>query len=110
MAAKLYRSCWSVGMTIGNAKAVDIFAEKNKKIVEIQAKSIYKKKSIGLPMMHDKIRKKCFYIFVNINADSMEMPDYFILTSSEAKKKVKQYETRGIIRLSTIYLTKFKNN
>jgi hypothetical protein len=28
VAAELYRRGWSVGMTIGNAKAVDLFAEK----------------------------------------------------------------------------------
>ena len=95
MADKFCHGGWSAGMTIGNAKAVDIFAEKNKRIVEIQVKSIYKKKNVGYSMMQAKIRKDCFYIFMNLNADTMEMPEYFILTSSEAKKQVKQYRTRG---------------
>jgi predicted AAA+ superfamily ATPase len=84
VAAELYRRGWSVGMTIGNAKAVDLFAEKDERIIAIQVKSIYKKKNVGWPMMKDKIKKDCFYIFVNLNADKMEMPDYYICTWEEA--------------------------
>ncbi len=45
VAAELYRRGWSVGMTIGNAKAVDLYAEKENKRIAIQVKSIYKKKN-----------------------------------------------------------------
>ncbi len=102
VAAELYRRGWSVGMTIGNAKAVDLFAEKDERIIAIQVKSIYKKKNVGGPMMKNAIKKYCFYIFVNLNSDIMGMPDYFICTSEEAKAKVKQYKTRGIVDLSTL--------
>jgi predicted AAA+ superfamily ATPase len=44
VAAELYRRGWSVGMTIGNAKAVDLFAEKEDCLVQVQVKSIYKRK------------------------------------------------------------------
>lgn len=97
VAAELYRKGWSVGMTIGNAKAVDLFAEKDDKIIPLQVKSIYKKKNVGWPIMKEKIKDGCIYIFVNLNADIMGNPDYFICTSQEAKQKVKQYATRGII-------------
>jgi hypothetical protein len=50
-------------------------------------------------MMKDNVRSDCFYIFVNLNADKMAPPDYYICTSEEAKSKVKQYETRGIVDL-----------
>ncbi len=96
-------------MTIGNAKAVDLYAEKNDNRIAVQVKAIYKKKNVGWPIMKDKIKKGCFYILVNLNADKMESPDYFILTSSEATAKVKQYETRGIIDLSTVNSDDFKN-
>lgn len=109
VAAELYRRGWSVGMTIGNAKAVDLFAEKENKLVTIQVKAIYKKKNIGWPVMKDKIKNDCFYIFVNLNADKMESPDYYIATAKEAKEKVKQYSTRGIIDLSSLNNEKFKN-
>ena len=110
VAAELYRRGWSVGMTIGNAKAIDLFAEKGDKRIAIQVKAIYKRKNVGWPIMRDKIKSDCIYIFVNLNADKMIFPDYFICTSNEATLKVKQYETRGIIDLSSLNEEKFKNN
>ena len=107
--AELYRRGWSVGMTIGNAKAVDLFAEKDNIVVQVQVKSIYKRKNVGWPIMKNNIKKDCMYILVNLNADLMVQPDYFICTSEEAYKKVKQYATRGIIDLSTINNENFKN-
>lgn len=110
VAAELYRRGWSVGMTIGNAKAVDLFAEKGEKRIAIQVKAIYKKKNVGWPMMKDNVRSDCFYIFVNLNADKMAPPDYFICTADEAKSKVKQYKTRGIVDLSSLNSDEFINN
>lgn len=110
VAAELYRRGWSVGMTIGNAKAVDLFAEKDEKRISIQVKAIYKKKNVGWPLMKDKVRDDCYYIFVNLNADKMEMPNYYICTSDETREKVKQYSTRGIVDLNTLKSDEFLNN
>lgn len=110
VAAELYRRGWSVGMTIGNAKAVDLFAEKEDKRIAIQVKSIYKKKNVGFPIMLDQVRDDCFYIFVNLNGDKMAMPDYYVCTPSEARVRVKQYTTRGIIDLSSVISDEFRNN
>ena len=110
VAAELYRRGWSVGMTIGNAKAVDVFAEKDNKRIAIQVKAIYKRKNVGWPIMLGKIKKGCFYIFVNLNADKMDPPDYYICTSDEASAKVKQYTTRGLIDLSTLNSENYKGN
>ncbi len=110
VAAELYRRGWSVGMTIGNAKAVDLFAEKEDKRIAIQVKSIYKKKNVGFPIMLDQVRDDCFYIFVNLNGDKMAMPDYYVCTPSEARVRVKQYTTRGIIDLSSLNSDEFRNN
>jgi predicted AAA+ superfamily ATPase len=51
VAAELYRRGWSIGMTIENAKAVDLFVEKDNKRIVIQVKAIYKKRNIGWPVM-----------------------------------------------------------
>jgi len=109
VAAELYRRGWSVGMTIGNAKSVDLFAEKDERTIAIQVKSIYKRKNVGWPIMINKIRSNCFYIFVNLNADKMESPDYYICTSEEARSRVKQYITRGIIDLTSLNNIEFKD-
>lgn len=100
VAAELYRRGFSVGMTIGNAKAIDILAYKNDKPIAIQVKAIRNKKSVGWPIMRDKIEEGIIYIFVNLN--DQDNPDYFICTAKEAREKAKQYSTRGIIDLRTL--------
>jgi predicted AAA+ superfamily ATPase len=102
VAAELLRRGYSVGITMGNTKAIDILAEKNGKQLIIQVKSIFKKKNVGWPIMKDKIEGKHYYVFVNLNGDKMTMPEYYVATGKEAKLKVKQYTTRGIIDLSSL--------
>lgn len=109
VAAELLRRGYNVGITMGNAKGIDILAEKVGKQFIIQVKAIFKKKNVGWPMMADKVNESAFYVFVNLNGDKMIEPEYFIATGTEAKSKVKQYTTRGIIDLSTINNVDFKN-
>jgi len=109
VAAELLRRGYSVGITMGNAKAIDILAEKEGKQFIIQVKAIFKKKNVGWPMMTDKVNENMFYVFVHLNGDKMTEPDYFIANGKEVKPKVKQYSTRGIIDLSTFNNEEFKN-
>lgn len=46
VAAELYRRGFSVGMTIGNAKAIDLFANKDNKTISIQVKAIKNTKAL----------------------------------------------------------------
>lgn len=107
VAAELYRRGFSVGMTIGNAKAIDLFANKDNKTLSVQVKAIRNKKSVGWPMMKDKVIDDVLYVFVNLNDQSN--PDYYIATGQEARSKVKQYTTRGIIDLTTFRSESFYN-
>ncbi len=100
VAAELYRRGFSVGITIGNAKAIDILANKNGQTFSIDVKGIKDKKSIGWPMMKDKIRENIFYVFVNLNGD--QIPEFYICSSIEATSLMRQYSTRGIMNLSDI--------
>jgi predicted AAA+ superfamily ATPase len=109
VAAELLRRGYSVGITMGNTKAIDILAEKDGKQLIIQVKSIFKKKNVGWPIMKDKIEGKHYYVFVNLNGDKMTMPEYYVATGKEAKLKVKQYTTRGIIDLSSLNNELFVN-
>lgn len=109
VAAELLRRGYSVGITMGNAKAIDILAEKDNKQFIIQVKSIFKKKNVGWPIIKDKITDIHFYIFVNLNGDNMNQPDYFICTGYEAKEKTKQYATRGIVDHNSLNNDDFKN-
>lgn len=107
VAAELYRRGFSVGMTIGNAKAIDLFANKDNKTLSVQVKAIRNKKSVGWPMMKDKVLDDVLYVFVNLN--DQENPDYYIATGQEARSKVKQYTSRGIIDLTTLKSDSFYN-
>lgn len=101
VAAELYRRGFTVAMTLGNAKAIDLFAERDGKTVNVQVKAIAKRKNVGWPIMRDKVLPGIVYVFVCLN-EAPEPPSYFIATSDEARKKVKQYTTRGIIDLTTL--------
>src|SRR5438094_102974 len=53
VAAELYRRGYSVAMTLGNAKAIDLFAERGARTVNVQVKAIRNKRSIGWPIMKE---------------------------------------------------------
>ncbi|PWN60014.1 hypothetical protein [Chryseobacterium oncorhynchi] len=110
VAAELLRRGFSVGITMGNAKSIDILAEKDGKQFIIQVKAIYKRKNVGWPMMKDKINLNHYYIFVNLNGDQMSAPNFYIATGKETYDKCKQYSTRGIVDLSTLNNDEFLGN
>ena len=66
VAAELYRLGYSVGMTIGNAKAIDILVEKDGRMIPVQVKAI-RDKNVGWPMMKDRVRADVVYVFVLLN-------------------------------------------
>ena len=105
VAGELYRRGFSVGMTVGNAKAIDLFANKDGVHSSIQVKALRNKKSVGWPMMKDRVQNGIIYIFVNLN--NQAIPDYYICTAKEAREKVKQYATRGIIDITSLRSKKF---
>src|SRR5881392_3011516 len=80
VAAELYRRGYSVAMTLGNAKAIDLYAEHDARTVNVQVKAIRNKKSIGWPIMLDAIKDNIIYIFVCLNDPGIP-PEYFVCTS-----------------------------
>ncbi len=101
VAAELYRRGYSVAITLGNAKSIDLFAERDARSVNVQVKAIRNKKSVGWPIMKDKVVDDVLYVFVCLN-DPGTQPEYFICTPKEARAKIAQYATRGIIALNTL--------
>ncbi|MBE0626412.1 MAG: hypothetical protein IH606_16545 [Burkholderiales bacterium] len=102
VAAELYKRGFSVAITLGNAKAIDLYAERGTRQVNVQVKAIRNKKSVGWPMKSKKdVITNIVYIFVCLN-DPGTPPDFYLCTSDEAREKVKEYKTRAIIDLSTL--------
>ena len=112
VAAELYRRGYSVGMTIGNAKAIDMFVEFDGRTVLIQVKAIKNKDSVGWPITKDQVKDNIVYVFVNLNIkDNNDMfpPDYYILASNEAQLLITDYSTRGILTLSSVKKGEYKD-
>ena len=82
-------------MTIGNAKAIDLFVERGRRTANIQLKSISLRKNTGWPMTKSKVWTNVIYVFVCLNPPG-KPPTFFIATPSEVRPRVKQYSTRGI--------------
>jgi hypothetical protein len=101
VAAELYRRGYSVAMTLGNAKAIDLFAEHEARTVNIQVKAIRDKKSVGWPMTKAGVVDGVIYVFVCLNAPGTS-PEYYVCTAAEARALVKEYTTRGIVDLARI--------
>lgn len=80
VAAELYKRGYSVGMTIGNAKSVDLFIQKGEKQLAVQVKTLRTKNCFDL--MVDKIKGTYIYAFVILNQIE-ESPDFFIMQGQE---------------------------
>jgi len=109
VAAELYRRGWSVGMTVGNAKAIDLFAEKDGKNIAIQVKAIFKRKHNTWPMPAE-VKKDCYYIFVCLNGDTMALPDFYVASTEEAQYALRIYKGRGAVTIASLNSTNFLNN
>lgn len=110
-AAELARRGFAVGITMGNTKSIDLLGEKEGKSFLFQVKSIQSKKSISFNLSRDSVKENCFYIFVNLNADLLIPPEYYIIIGSEIMKHLK-LATSGRDWIDVNYLRKngFENN
>ena len=108
VAAELYKRGFSVAITMGNAKAIDLFAERNKQTANVQVKAIRVKKHVGWPMSVAKVEDWIVYVFVILNPEGVP-PSYFIGTGAEVRPLVKQYATRGILNCSSINSEQFRD-
>lgn len=108
VAADLYKRGYSVAMTLGNAKAIDLFAEKGTRTVNVQVKALRYRRYSGWPVMRSKVIRNIIYVFVCLN-DEGEAPSYFTCTSAEVRRRVKQYATRGIVNYGALNTDEFRN-
>lgn len=109
VAAELAKRGFQVSLTMGNAKAVDLFAELDGKAICIQVKAIARKQSVGWPLPRkEKIIDGVIYVCVILNAIG-EPPSYYVLPPSEVRERGRWYETRAILDLSRIRNGDFKD-
>jgi hypothetical protein len=112
VAAELYKRGYSVAITLGNAKAIDLFAEKSLRTVNVQVKAISLRKNVGWPMLKAKVFDRIVYVMVCLN-DEHTPPTYFIARGDEIREKIKEYNSaggyRGILNYGTVNTEEFKS-
>lgn len=87
VAGELARRGHNVTMTLGNTKAIDLLIEKDGKLIPVQVKGIQRIKSICWNINLSKIKgQSIMYVLVNLNADTCDHPEYFVLTEKEVEK------------------------
>ena len=101
VAAELSKRGYSIGITMGNAKAIDVVAVSDTNSAKIQVKAIASRKYSGWPMMRDSVQPGVLYVFVCLN-ECGTAPTYFILSPDELRDKVKQYRTRGVVPVASL--------
>lgn len=90
VAGELARRGFNVTMTFGNTKAIDLLLEKNGKLIPVQVKGMQRKASICWNISLSKLQNQSvIYVLVNLNADTLQPPEYFILTEDEVKQNFK---------------------
>lgn len=108
VAAELYKRGYSVAITIGSAKAIDMFAEKNRRTVNVQVKAIRVRRNVGWPLTKAKVLSNVIYVFVCLN-DSETAPTYFVASAREVRSRVREYGKRGIVNFGSLNSPQFLN-
>jgi hypothetical protein len=110
VAAELAKRGLSVSLTMGNAKAVDLFAEYKGQAICIQVKAIARRKNVGWPLPFEKAKiiDDVMYVCVILN-EIGKPPTYYVLPPEEVRKRGKWYATRAILDLSTVRGTEFED-
>ncbi|MCI5093020.1 hypothetical protein [Phaeodactylibacter sp.] len=89
VAAELSRRGYNVTLTLGNTKSIDLLVEKESNVVPIQVKGIQRTKSICWSLKSTSLREDIIYVFVNLNADTLSLPEFFVLNYEEVKAHLK---------------------
>jgi len=108
VAAELSKRGWAVAMTIGNAKAIDLFVEIERRTANIQVKTISRRSNAGWPMTKSKVWSNVIYVFVCLNPLG-QPPSFFVATPAEVRPRVKQYATRGILNFGSVNTPQFRD-
>jgi hypothetical protein len=110
VAAELAKRGYAIALTMGNAKAVDLFAEKGGRSICVQVKAIAHKRNVGwpLPFEKHKIIDGVLYVCVVLN-ELDEPPTYYVLPPEEVRTRGRWYNTRAILDLGKLKGGNFKD-
>ncbi len=111
VAGELARRGYSVSITMGNAKSVDIYAGTRETIIEVDAKALRGKSD--WPITKESINKKEFYIFVFLQTkreiNRNNPPEYFVAKGEELLPMIETWGTMQGIKYSSLDTKDFKD-
>lgn len=111
VAAELTRRGYVVTLTFGNTKAIDLIVINHAgEPVPVQVKGMQRSKSLCWNMSRDAVKENVFYVLVNLHADTLIQPEFFVLSGAEMKATLKKVESRrDYIDYTTIKASAFRN-
>jgi hypothetical protein len=93
-----------------NTEDIDLFAEKDGKTFLVQVKGIQAKSSICWNISRKRLKDGIFFILANLNCDTFNEPDYYILTNEEMDKNLKRVASeRDYLDITPINNPNFKS-
>jgi hypothetical protein len=93
VAAELAKRGYAVSLTLGNAKAIDIYAERDGKTVAVQVKSRTNDTGWPMPLDPAKVIDGVPYVLVKLNGED-EAVEYFILTPEQVRAGMRRHGPR----------------
>jgi DNA-binding transcriptional regulator YdaS (Cro superfamily) len=104
VAAELVKRGYAVSLTLGNAKAIDLYAERGGRSVAVEVKARRDGSGWAMPSEDSKIIDRVPYVLVKLN--KLDEPvEYFILTPEQVRAGTKRY---GTPPRATIYMAQAK--
>jgi hypothetical protein len=90
VAGKLFKRQMQVSVTMGNAKAIDLFAHnpKTERTFNIQVKTLRKKNCF--PMQRENIKTQDVYVFVLLNSPD-QAEQFFIVPGATIKRNIDRF-------------------
>jgi hypothetical protein len=114
VAGELSRLGYNVTITFGNTKSIDLLVQKGTEVCKIQVKGMQSTKSICWNLDKTKLTHELFIVLVNLHVDNRDKkPEFFILTSAEARIEFrdtpKQGEKRTWLDYNSVAGSQFQN-
>jgi hypothetical protein len=93
VAGELTRRGFIVTLTLGNTKAIDLLIHKDNRIIKVQVKGIQRKASLVWNISKAAIDPEMMYVLTNLNADTLNHPEFFVLWGHELEPHIKSVKS-----------------
>lgn len=113
VAAELARRDFSVAITFGNTKKVDILIVKDDIPKLIQVKGLKHRKDYNFRLKVDSLTENCWYVFVNVNRINLELNyEFAIMNYNDVIQNLRRDRNQNdnAIKVSVLDNPAYRNN